>query len=61
MTDRFQRQQTLVPQARLQTLSAGIIGVGALGRQVAVQLASLGIPRLQLIDFDHYVEKEVVE
>ncbi len=52
MTDRFQRQQTLVPQARLQTLSAGIIGVGALGRQVAVQLASLGIPRLQLIDFD---------
>ena len=52
MTDRFQRQQTLVPQARLQTLSAGIIGVGALGRQVALQLASLGIPRLQLIDFD---------
>ena len=52
MTDRFQRQQTLVPQENLQALSASIIGVGALGRQVALQLASLGLPRLQLIDFD---------
>lgn len=59
MTDRFQRQQTLVPQARLQTLSAGIIGVGALGRQVALQLASLGIPRLQLIDFDQVEETNI--
>ena len=29
-----------------------MIGVGAIGRQVALQLAALGVPRLQLIDFD---------
>lgn len=29
-----------------------MIGVGAVGRQVALQLAALGVPRLQLIDFD---------
>jgi sulfur carrier protein ThiS adenylyltransferase len=30
-----------------------VIGVGAIGRQVALQLASLGGRRLRLIDFDH--------
>ena len=29
-----------------------MIGVGAIGRQVALQLAAIGTPRLQLIDFD---------
>ena len=29
-----------------------MIGVGAIGRQVAVQLAALGVRRLQLVDFD---------
>ena len=29
-----------------------VIGVGAIGRQVALQLASIGVRRLQLIDFD---------
>ncbi len=29
-----------------------MIGVGAIGRQVALQLAALGVRRLQLIDFD---------
>lgn len=32
--------------------TATVIGVGAIGRQVALQLASIGVPRLQLIDFD---------
>jgi sulfur carrier protein ThiS adenylyltransferase len=31
---------------------ATVIGVGAIGRQVASQLAAIGIPWLQLIDFD---------
>ncbi len=52
MTDRFSRQQDLVPTARLQALTATVIGVGAIGRQVALQLAALGVRRLQLIDFD---------
>jgi hypothetical protein len=50
--DRFVRQQDLVPQERLQNLSASIVGVGAIGRQVALQLAALGVRQLQLIDFD---------
>ncbi len=52
MTDRFTRQHDLVPPDRLQAVTATVIGVGAIGRQVALQLAALGVPRLQLIDFD---------
>ncbi len=49
---RFERQAGLVPREQLAQISATVIGVGAIGRQVALQLASLGISRLQLIDFD---------
>jgi sulfur carrier protein ThiS adenylyltransferase len=52
MNDRFERQRDLVPQDRLAGLTATIIGVGAIGRQIALQLAAIGVPRLQLIDFD---------
>ena len=37
---------------RLAEVTATVIGVGAIGRQVALQLASIGAPRIQLIDFD---------
>jgi sulfur carrier protein ThiS adenylyltransferase len=30
-----------------------VIGVGAIGRQVALQLAAIGVRQLQLVDFDH--------
>ena len=50
--DRFSRQQALVPQKRLQETQVSVIGVGAIGRQVALQLAALGVRRLQLIDHD---------
>ncbi|TWT59704.1 ThiF family adenylyltransferase [Rubinisphaera italica] len=50
--DRYIRQADLVPRDRIQELQVTVIGVGAIGRQVALQLAALGIPRLQLIDFD---------
>ena len=50
--DRFARQQDLVPQDRLAQLNATVIGVGAIGRQVALQLAAIGVPRIQLVDFD---------
>ena len=50
--DRFVRQQELVPQDRLATVTATVIGVGAIGHQVALQLAGIGVLRLQLIDFD---------
>jgi molybdopterin/thiamine biosynthesis adenylyltransferase len=50
--DRFERQRELVPLDRLAGLRATVIGVGAIGRQVALQLASIGVRRLQLVDFD---------
>ncbi|MDB5339857.1 MAG: UBA/THIF-type binding protein [Planctomycetaceae bacterium] len=52
MIDRFSRQQDLVPTSQLQSVTATVIGVGAIGRQVALQLAALGIQKLHLIDFD---------
>jgi sulfur carrier protein ThiS adenylyltransferase len=52
MNDRFERQRHLVPQDRLAALTAAVIGVGAIGRQVALQLAAIGARRIQLVDFD---------
>jgi molybdopterin-synthase adenylyltransferase len=49
---RFSRQQSLVPQETLTQLRITVIGAGAIGRQVALQLASLGVRKLQLVDFD---------
>ena len=51
-TDRFRRQQQLVPAERLRTVDVTVIGVGAIGRQVALQLAAMGARQVQLIDFD---------
>ena len=51
--NRFARQADLVPQERLREMLVTVIGVGAIGRQVALQLAAVGVTRLQLIDFDH--------
>lgn len=50
--DRFERQSDLVPAEKLRSLTVTVIGVGAIGRQVALQLASLGVRQLQLVDFD---------
>jgi molybdopterin-synthase adenylyltransferase len=50
------RQRTLVPPERLVACEAIVIGVGAIGRQVALQLAALGVPMLTL--FDDTVEIE---
>ncbi len=52
LSDRYSRQQDMVPMERLARCKATVIGVGAIGRQVALQLAAMGIPWLQLADFD---------
>lgn len=52
MTDRFVRQAELVPRDKLSELTVTVIGVGAIGRQIALGLAAIGACRLQLIDFD---------
>ncbi len=52
--DRFDRQAALVPRDKLNGMHATVIGVGAIGRQVAIQLAALGVPRMTLIDLDRW-------
>jgi sulfur carrier protein ThiS adenylyltransferase len=49
---RYSRQKDLVPAERMAGCRITIIGVGAIGRQVALQLAAMGAPSLQLVDFD---------
>ncbi|MBI1313069.1 ThiF family adenylyltransferase [bacterium] len=56
---RLTRQQDLVPSDRLVDLTATVIGVGAIGRQVALQLAAIGTRSLQLIDFDTVDESNI--
>jgi molybdopterin-synthase adenylyltransferase len=50
--NRFERQIEIVPHPLLERLRISVIGVGAIGRQIALQLAAIGAKRLQLIDFD---------
>jgi molybdopterin-synthase adenylyltransferase len=52
LSDRDVRQRDLVPPEALAACQAVVIGVGAIGRQVALQLAALGMPRLTLFDDD---------
>jgi len=56
---RLIRQQGLVPSDRLVGLTATVIGVGAIGRQVALQLAAIGVRSIQLIDFDTVDETNI--
>ena len=50
--ERYSRQKDIVPAQRIADCKATVIGVGAIGRQVALQLTAMGIPWLQLIDSD---------
>ncbi len=58
-TNRFSRQRDIVPAERINNCRATVIGVGAIGRQTALQLAAIGIPQLQLIDFDIVEESNI--
>lgn len=51
--DRDIRQRELVPPDKLSETEVTIVGVGAIGRQVAIQLTAIGVPYISLIDFDH--------
>ena len=52
IADRDIRQRDLVPPERLRQCQVTVVGVGAIGRQVALQLAAIGVPWLQLVDPD---------
>jgi sulfur carrier protein ThiS adenylyltransferase len=49
---RYSRQRDIVPAERLAGCKAAVIGVGAIGRQVALQLTAMGIWWLELVDPD---------
>jgi len=50
--ERYSRQRDIVPPNRIAACKATVIGIGAIGRQVASQLTAMGIPWLQLVDYD---------
>lgn len=52
LSKRNQRQRDLVPPERLAACNAIVIGVGAIGRQVALQLAAIGVHCMALYDPD---------
>ena len=51
-SERYSRQADVVPAEVLRDTPVTVIGIGALGRQVALQLAAMGIKTLVLVDFD---------
>ena len=57
--ERYSRQRDIVPADKIAACKATVIGVGAIGRQVAMQLTAIGIRWLQLIDFDVVEESNI--
>ncbi|MGA2916613.1 MAG: ThiF family adenylyltransferase [Sedimentisphaerales bacterium] len=57
--ERYSRQKDIVPAERINNCRAAVIGVGAIGRQIALQLAAIGIPEMQIIDFDTVEESNL--
>jgi sulfur carrier protein ThiS adenylyltransferase len=52
MADRDIRQRDIVPPQKLAACHIVILGVGAIGRQVALQLAAVGAGSIELFDHD---------
>jgi sulfur carrier protein ThiS adenylyltransferase len=59
MDERFSRQADIVPRERIMDCKATVIGVGAIGRQVASQLAAIGLLWMQLFDHDIVEESNI--
>ena len=59
MSHRYSRQTDLVPEEKLKHRKVTVIGVGAIGRQVALQLTAMGVQHLQLIDHDKVEESNI--
>lgn len=58
--ERFSRQKQIVPLHELDQYSPVlVIGVGAIGRNVAIQLAAMGVNRITLVDFDTVEESNI--
>lgn len=49
---RIERYRDLLPADRLMQSACTVVGIGAIGRQVCLQLAAMGVGLVQLVDFD---------
>ena len=58
-TGRDARQRELIPPEALAKCHAVVVGVGSVGRQVALQLAAMGVPTMTLIDPDTVSEENL--
>jgi molybdopterin/thiamine biosynthesis adenylyltransferase len=56
MRERLERQAGIVPAEELEKYVPCVAGVGAIGRQVAIQLALIGTPKIKIYDFDDVEE-----
>lgn len=52
MSDRFSRQEKIISTEIINSTKVGIIGVGAVGREVARTLACNGVGEITIYDFD---------
>ena len=52
LADRDLRQRDIIPPEKLAPCRITVIGVGAIGRQVAIQLVAMGAPWIQIFDSD---------
>ena len=55
---RYKRQNMIVPDT-IHTEPVAVIGCGAIGRQVILQLASMGVTKFALYDFDQVDETNI--
>lgn len=56
---KYSRQEGLAPRQELATARCVVIGAGAVGRQVCLQLASMGVGALAVYDFDAVAEENL--
>ena len=57
--ERYSRQESIVNGDLLSKMIVTVIGTGAIGRNLSIQLVSIGIQNLQLVDFDTIEESNV--
>ena len=50
--ERYSRQEAIVPMEAMDDCKITILGVGAIGRQVALQLTAMGAKNIQIVDHD---------
>ena len=57
--ERYSRQKEIILSDKLDEMSITVIGTGAIGRNVAIQLAAIGVNKLNLFDFDNVEESNI--